>query len=74
MGTNSARRGGHLRFAQFCSQNDFPKFFASILKIMLIISDKRRIRIEGGNCVLRDSGKQIRLANAYTLKKHVFYR
>jgi hypothetical protein len=37
-----------LRFARFSPEGDFFGYFASILKILQVISDERRIRIEGG--------------------------
>src|ERR1039458_9928754 len=49
-----------LRFARFGPENDFYGYFACILKILQVITDERSIRIEGGNCVVRDSGQTSR--------------
>ena len=49
-----------MRFARFGPENDFYGYFACILKILQVITDERSIRIEGGNCVVRDSGQTSR--------------
>jgi diguanylate cyclase (GGDEF)-like protein/PAS domain S-box-containing protein len=53
-----------LRFARFGPEGDFYGYFACILKIFQVISDERSIRIDVGNCILRDSGQTAHVGDA----------
>src|ERR1035437_2090037 len=46
-----------LSFARLGPEGDFLWLFCMHLKDIAVISDERSIRIDVGNCVLRDSGQ-----------------